>query len=487
MDDTAFDQEILIEAIPNPLSVLWDPASIKPDRSDAMHCFVIEKMPIKAFKKKYPKARTESVDVSFNNDGESYLTFQTQEEILIAEFWEKIPVKRTLALFEDGKTLDITDLDSFQLSMIPKPQQLREVDTHRVQMSIINGNEVLEGPFDWSGKYIPIISVVGDEVPNGTNIIRSGMIRAARDPQMLYNYWRSQAAESIAQAPKSPYVVTSKQIKKYKPQWETANVSPKPYLLYEPDEKAPGPPKRERPPDPPNALWQEGALASDDIKATTGIYDASLGAAGNEKSGKAINARKEQGITANYHFTDNLTRALEHAGRVLIDLIPKIYDTQRVIRILGEDDSEEFIEINTSVPGVDGQPIMLNDLSIGRFDVKVTTGPSYTTKRLEAAESMMQFVQAFPQAGQVAGDLIASNMDWPGSDEIANRLKKLIPPQLLEGEDGQDPEMQQPDPMQQKMQEYEMQNIELDLAKKQVETEGEQLDNLAKEVQLRML
>ena len=487
LDDAAFDQELLIESIPNPLGVLWDPASIKADRSDAMHCFVIEKMPIKAFKKKYPKASNDSVDVSFNNDGT--LTFQTQDEILVAEFWEKVPVKRTLALFEGGETLDITDLDDFQMSMILTPQAVREVDTHKVQMSLVNGNEVLEGPFDWAGKHIPIISVVGDEVPNGTKVVRSGMIRAARDPQALYNYYRTQAAELIAQAPKSPYLVTNKQIKKYKSQWDTANKTPKPYLIYEPDENAPGAPKRERPADPPSALWQEGALCSDDLKSTTGIYDASLGAKSNETSGKAIIARQREGDTANYHFTDNLTRALEHAGRILIDLIPKIYDTERVIRIIGEDDSEEFLEINKSVPSYDGEPVLLNDLSAGRFDIKVTTGPSYTTKRIEAAESMMAFVQAFPQAGQFAGDLIASNMDWPGADVIAQRLKKIVPPELLEGEDGENPEAQQPqqpDPMQQQMQQFQLDSMQADIAKKQADAEGAQIDNIVKQVQLSM-
>lgn len=484
LDDAAFDQEILIEGIPNPLSVLWDTASIKPDRSDAMHCFVIEKMPIKAFKKKYPKASTDSVDVSFNNDG-SYLTFQTQDEILVAEFWEKIPVKRTLALFEGGETLDITDLDEFQMSLIPPPMDVREVDTHKVQMSLVNGNEVLEGPFEWAGKHIPIISIVGDEVPNGTQIIRSGMIRAARDPQTLYNYWRSQSAESIGQGTKSQWLVTHKHIKKNKNAWDNANKSPKPYLPYEYDENAP-PPQKIDPPTPPNALWQEGALCSDDLKSTTGIHDASLGAKSNETSGKAILARQREGDTANYHFTDNLTRALEHAGRILIDLIPKIYDTERSIRILGEDDSEEFLEINKSVPSYNGEPALLNDLSAGRFDIKVTTGPSYTTKRIEAAESMMAFVQAFPQAGQIAGDLIASNMDWPGAEAISSRLKKMVPPEFLEGEDGEEQPPPQPDPMQQRMQEFQLESMQADITKKQAEAEGAQLDNIVKQVQLSM-
>lgn len=504
LDDSAFDQEILMETIPNPMAVVWDPAAIKTDRSDAMYCFVIEKMQRKEFEKKYPNAKAASVDVSFNEN--SGLVYSSSDEVLIAEYWVKVPTKKTLAMFEGGQTLDITDLSPENLFALPPIIMQREVDTFKVQQYLVTGDDVLEGPNEWAGKHIPIVSVVGNEYPMGNEIVRAGMIRAARDSQQMYNYMRTAAMEAIAQAPKTPWLVTKDMIKKHKPLWDVANKTPSPYLVYDVDPAAPGAaPKRERPADPPSALWQEGALSSDDMKATTGIYDASLGSRSNETSGKAILARQREGDVANYHFTDNLTRALEYAGHILIDLIPKIYDTQRVVRILGEDDTEQFAHINTTVINVDGEPMVMNDLSVGRFDVKVSTGPSYTTKRIEAAESMMQFIQAVPGAGQVAGDLIAKSMDWPDSEVLADRLRKMVPPQLLEGEDGQEqqqPAPQPPDPIQQEMQQLAKHKVELELAKiesevlknkasiakTQSETEGVQIDNAAKagQVQLSM-
>jgi hypothetical protein len=487
MDDTAFDQEIKIKRIANPLSVYWDPASVEPDRSDAMFCFVVESMPIETFRAKYPKAKEVSVDV-YKDNSQTGLFWATSDNILVAEYWCKKPVKKQLALMQDGTTLDVTDLSEEELQFLPI-QAIREADSHKIEQSIVTGAEVLDGPNEWAGRYIPVVPIVGTEIPLHDQTVRHGMIRFARDPQRLYNYWRTAAAESIALAPKAPWLVTKEMIAAYKGIWDSANTSARPYLVYKPDPNAPGSmPKRERPADPPNALWQEGALASEDMKATTGIYDASLGAKSNETSGKAIIARQREGDTANFHYTDNLQMSLERAGRILIDLIPKIYDTERIVKILGEDESEEFVPINTVAYAENGEPVLLNDLSTGRYDVRVNIGASYATKRAEAADSMMQFIQALPQAGQVAGDLVAKNMDWPGAEDIAKRLEMLLPPEMKE-----DQEAQQPDPMQQAMQEMNIRNIQAETQeteakanKATAEAEGVQLDNVAKKAQLEM-
>lgn len=482
-DDTTFEQEILIRRIPNPLNVLWDPAAVMPDRSDANWCFVVEPLPREEFKRRYPDAKEVSANVSQYNQG-SQLYWATQDYVLVAEYWEKVPTKRKLAMLETGETLDITDLNKFQMSFLPKIVKERVVNTFKIQQSIVTGAEVLEGPNDWAGKYIPVVSIVGGEIPLNNGVVRHGVIRFAKDPQRLYNYWRTAAAESIALAPKAPWLVTPDMIKKHKGIWDTANTTARPYLVYDPDPDAPGAaPRREAPADAPAALWQEGALASDDLKATTGIYDASLGARSNETSGKAIMARQREGDIANFHYSDNLRHSLSHAGRILIDLIPKIYDTARIVRILGEDGTEDFVPINHPVMTADGHEIILNDLSVGRFDVRVSIGPSYTSRRVEAADSMMQFIQAFPQAGQVAGDLLAKNMDWPGAEELAERLKMLIPPEMR----GEQPEQQQqPDPMQNQAQQLNMASLEADVRKKHAEADKVDLENLARQVQMSM-
>jgi len=282
--------------------------------------------------------------------------------------------------------------------------------------------------------------VVGEEVHVGDRTVRHGIVRYAKDPQRLYNYWRTAAAESVALSPRAPWLVTPRQIEGQKKQWESANRGNPPYLLYSPDPSAP-PPQRIEPAYPPVALFQEAGIAADDMKAVTGIYDAGLGAQGNETSGRAILMRQREGDTGTYVYVDNLSRAIRHAGRILVDLIPRIYDTERTLRILGEDGGEGFTVINRVVPGPDG-PVTLNDLGAGKYDVEVSAGPGFSTRRLEAAESMMAFVQAVPQAGAVIADLIARNMDWPGAEAIAERLRRLLPPGL----DAETPEPSAPPP-----------------------------------------
>ena len=476
-EDTAFDQEIRIKLIRNPLSVYVDPGATEPDRSDAMWVAVTEIWPKATFKAKYPKASAEDLDVS-SDENERAIFWTAAETVRVAEYWRKVPHTKTLALLEDGSTVDITGRGEGELGMLPIVKT-REAEAYKIESFLVSGADILEGPSEWPGKYIPLIPAIGDETPLEGKTYRSSVIRFARDAQQLYNYNKTGIAESIALAPKAPYLVTPTMIGEYKSFWDNANKKPRPYLPYNPDPDAPGAkPYREHPPEMPAALMAEAQNAYDDMKKTTGIYDASLGARSNETSGIAIKRRELQGDTANYHYSDNLQRSLEHCGRVLIDLIPKIYDNERVIRILGDDESkEEFLPINKVTMGIDGMPVVMNDLSTARFDVRVTIGPSYATKRIEAAESILQFAQAVPQVGQVAPDLIAKALDFEGAEEVAKRLKNTIPPNILA--DPEDPNTQPPDPMDDPAFQLDMREKAAKSAKLEAEAEGKHLENMA--------
>jgi hypothetical protein len=442
-DDMSWDQELRIKLIPNPLSVYWDPAAVEPDKSDAKWIAVTELCPKRTFEKLYPEIAAESMPVPSDNRSDSFFWNVGGDYVRKAEFGRKVPVRRRLGLTSEGQSIDLTDVPREMIPFLPPIVRERVVDTYRIEQFVCSGSAMLSEITQWPGKHIPIVPVFGSEVPLERGVVRHGLIRFAREPMQLYNYYRTAVAEAIALAPKAPYIATVKQIAKYKAMWAEANRTPRPVLLYEPDERVPGgKPQREHPPEVPAALMQEAAIAREDIKAVTGIYDPSLGNKSNETSGRAIIARQREGDTANYHFADNLNRALEHTGRILIDLIPRIYDNERVVRLMGEDDSEEFAPINRVLYGEDGQPVMVNDLSAGRFDVRVSIGPSYSTKRMESADAMLQFVQAYPGAAPLIGDLIAKNMDWPGAEEIAKRLRNAVPPQILADPD--DPQAPQP-------------------------------------------
>lgn len=451
VDDNTFDQELAVEVIPYPLAVYWDPAAVKPDRSDAMWCIVCDMVPRATFKSKYPNAIPVSVNDFRSANITNGLFWATMDYVLVAEYWCKIPVMRTLAGFKNGEAIDITDMSMQQLAQLQMQNgpvvQKRQAKGYTVEQSLVTGVEVLDGPRKWPGKHIPVVPVIGDEVPLERLTIRHGLVRHARDPQQLYNFYRSAAAEHIALSPKSPYLVTDKMIGQHKRQWDTLNSTNRPYLGYTPDEKAPGAkPERIAAPEPPQALWQEAQVATDDIKATTGIYDASLGAKSNETSGIAIKRREAQGDTANFHYQDNLVRSLEQCGRILIDLIPKIYDNQRVARLMSESGEEQFAPINHEVMGQDGQPVLINDLSVGRYDIRVVVGPNYATKRLEAADAMIELMGKLPP--ELAAPLAyfaVKNMDIPEGEQAAASIKNMLPPQAFA--DPNQPPPPPPNPM----------------------------------------
>jgi hypothetical protein len=306
-----------------------------------------------------------------------------------------------------------------------------------------NGFEVLEKAQVFPSRFIPIIPVVGEEYSVGEHMVRHSVIRFAKDSQTIHNYWLSTQTEHLALQPKAPFVATAKQIQKYADVWKTANTSNHSVLIYDVDPAAPNSrPMREQPPASSAAFSEQIARAGEGMKATTGIYAAGLGAQGNETSGKAIMARQREGDVGTFEFRDNLNASVEHTGRILVELIPVIYDTPRMVRILGEDGEEDFAEINK--PSMDpqtGEQKVENNLKLGEYGVQVRSGPSYTTRRQEAAESMLQFVQTMPQAASMVMDLVAKNMDWPGADEFAERFKKMLPPNIQPETD--DPEEQQ--------------------------------------------
>ena len=259
----------------------------------------------------------------------------------------------------------------------------------------------------------------------------------------------------LALAPKAPFIGYGGQFEGYEQQWKTANTTNWPYLEVNPDVtdgagSALPLPQRAQPPMASSGLLQAKAGAAEDVKNTTGQYNASLGMTSNERAGKAILARQREGDVGTYHYVDNLARAIRHVGRQLVDLIPKIYDTQRIARIIAEDGESSTVKMNPmqqepvrKIVDEEGNTIdKIYNPAVGKYDVRVITGPGYATKRQEALESMAQLLQGNPQLWQVAGDLFVKNMDWPGADDLAARLARTIDPKLLNAEEDEDPALQ---------------------------------------------
>jgi hypothetical protein len=447
-DENSFDQDIRIGRIRNSFCVYMDPAIQDPCGSDAEWCFITEEIPKDTYERLYPDAEPISSVLQRGVGDAALNNWINRDTVRIAEYFYKDHSKATLNLYPGNQTAFEGSPEAKQLEMLGlQPIRTREVDVQRVKWIKTNGYEILEEQ-EWPGKWIPVVRVIGNEFEVEGRMYVSGLVRNAKDAQRMYNYWVSQEAEMLALAPKAPFIGYGGQFEGYETQWKTANTTNWPYLEVNPDvtdgQGAVLPlPQRAPPPLAQTGLIQAKMGASDDIKSTTGQYDSSLGATSNERSGRAILARERQGDTGTYHYVDNLARAIRYVTRQLVDLIPKIYDTQRIARIIGIDGETSTVRIDPMQPEpvrkiVDQAGIVIDKIynpSVGKYDVAVTTGPSYYTKRQEAMAAMGEILQANPQLWAVAGDLFVKNMDWPGAQEIAERLAKTIDPKLLEASD----------------------------------------------------
>jgi len=453
--EDSFDQDLKIGRVRNSFSVYMDPMIHDPCGSDAEWCFITEDIPKEEYERLYPDALPISVMMSQGVGDQSLSMWMSQETVRIAEYFYIEHQKRKLNLYPDNMTaFDGTPLDKQLKAMFGKPLKSRTSEHRQVKWLKTNGFEVLEER-DWAGKWIPVIRVVGNEFEVDGQLYISGLVRNAKDAQRMYNYWVSQEAEMLALAPKAPFIGYGGQFEGYETNWKTANTNNWPYLEVNPDvtDGAGNPlplPERAQPPMAQTGLIQAKMGAGEDIKSTTGQYDSSIGATSNERTGRAILARQNQGDTSTYHYVDNLARAVRYTTRQLVDLIPKIYDTERVARIVGLDGEVGMVKINPNQPEpvrVIKDPITGLDIekiynpSVGTYDVVVTTGPSYATKRQEAMEAMQMILQTNPQLWGVAGDLFIKNMDWPGAQEMAARFAKTLDPKVLDNTD-ESPEAQ---------------------------------------------
>ena len=443
-DDDTFEQDIKIGRVRNSFSVYMDPTIQDPTGADAKWCFVTEDLTKAEYTRLYPDAAPITTLQSLGVGDQSISNWLNEDTIRIADYYYIDYDRATLNQYPGNQTaFNGTPEDKMLRGMFGKPVKSRESDRPRVKYCKINGYEIL-AENDWAGKWIPVIRIVGNEFEVDGRLYVSGLVRNAKDAQRMYNYWVSQEAEMLALAPKAPFIGYGGQFEGYENQWKTANTQNWPYLEVNPDvtdgQGAVLPlPARAQPPMASSGLLQAKAGASEDIKSTTGQYNASLGMGSNERSGKAILARQREGDVGTYHYGDNLARGVRHIARQLIDLIPKIYDTQRVARIIGEDGETKMVKINPDQPQpvnkiVDQQGVVVEKIynpGVGKYDVVATTGPGYATKRQEALEAMAQLLQGNPQLWQVAGDLFVKNMDWPGAQEMSKRFAKTIDPKLM--------------------------------------------------------
>lgn len=430
--DDVFEQDIRINAIPNPLAVVWDQNSVDPSGADAQHVFVTDRMPRRDFKRKYPEAQAKDWDTS--DERVRAFGWDTADVVQLVSFWRVRTKKRTVAMMKDGSVRDVTDLDeeswfdevaedSDQIPMI------RDVQRKYAQMYLCTSQDILAGPYDLPISRVPVFRVPGWELFIEGDRIRWGLIRFLRDPQKLHNYWRSTIAEKLVGAPKAKWVASVEAVEGYENEWRQSHLTDDPLLRYNGSSGAP--PVRVAPMEMEPALIEQAGVASQDLREVSNLHEASFGQTSNEVSGRAITARQRVGELGTVIYQDNLNIAIEEAGKVIDQLIPFVYDTPRMIKTLGPD---MLTEKQVPVNGYNNDPESV-DITCGKYAITVTTGPSYTTRRVEAREEMMNMVNAMPQVMAVAADKIVEAQDWPGADEIAQRLRSQLPAGMVSQED----------------------------------------------------
>jgi len=475
-DEKSFDQVLKIKSIKSAAaSVFYDPSSKDELKRDAQWMMVTTDMDIDVFKAKYPNATAS--DLTKLPSG--YLQdWQTRNTVRVADYWVKVPCIKETVLMSDGSIYELNDKTVSVLDDLAEQGitvvKTRKIRTHKVMMYKISAAEILAGPFEWAGKHIPVVPVFGYNAWIDGQHYYFGMVRHAKDSQRVYNYATSQAIETSALTPKDPYWVTPKQIKGREREYETFNLKNKPFMVYNPDPDEPGPPKRTGAPSVQAALISQVQQADADIQSTTGQYAPALGDQQTDQSGRAILALQRKANASTYELIDNLAKAVEWTGEILIDLIPKIYDTERMVSIMSEDEVVDNVIINqTIIDKETGREVVLNDLSKGRYSVASTIAPSFATQRVEQLNVLNKLAQSNPLFATVAPDLIAQSLDFPFSDDLKKRIRiQLIKQGIVQPTEDEAKELakqMQPSPQEQ---------IDLKMSMLQLEQQAALVDNL---------
>lgn len=491
--DDSFDQDIYIEQIDNPFTVYFDPNSSQPDGSDAEKVLITTVIPKKVFKKMYPNAEIDQ-GFTMRGTGDQNSEWIMKEDIRLAEYFytERKAIK--LCLLSDGTSVEESDLPPQEVLDASGITILDKRDSYKKQIKWckLTAMQVLEEG-EWAGKYIPIVPVYGQETVVEAKKKRFGLVRMAKDPQRMYNFWQTSLTESVALAPKAKWLLAEGQDEGHENEWAQANIKSMPVLRYKQtdiDGKPAPVPQRLQPEPPPTGVMAAAQSMTTDLMQVVGIFDPAQLPTGN-LSGKALQGQQQQVDMTNFHYYDNLTRSIRQTGRIILDLIPKIYDKERVMRIIGDDGKPEILTINQYGQDEEGIDRILNDVTVGEYDIVMDTGPGYNSKRQEAVDSMMALFAADPTLIQQAGDLLVRNMDFPGADTIADRLAVNNPLAKVDDKSKVPPRVQmelqqlsaQNQQLQQAVQELQMvikQRQDIEGVKQDAETKRKLMDVTAK-------
>lgn len=433
----SFQQCVKILPVYSRFAVYPDPSSTDPAGLDMQWCFVTTRMSHDAFCSRYEKEPAEVALWAGYGDSE----WVTRDEVMVADYYYKTIESLTIVQFPDGTVLEKTP----ELGELDPTWPTRETRRTTVQWVQLCGYAVLQKT-RWPGQYIPVIRVEGQRLDLDGRARRTGMVQASADSAFAYDVYASAEMAAIMLAPKAPYILYAEQIAGFEGHWNQANDGHMPYLPVKAivvNGQLLPPPQRQVAEPAIQAITQARMGAAADLQASLGMFDASLGAPSNEVSGKAIDARKVEGEQTNYSYAANLAWSIRACGVQILDLLPKLYAGPTDLRQIGPDGAVTMTKVNQPRTDSQGQPQEALMLGKGSYDVVISAGPSYETSRMETSEKLGTMLAAVPpEIQRYFMDTWAGSLDFPGSQDLANRLRTLVPPEALQASEGQKPEQQ---------------------------------------------
>jgi hypothetical protein len=475
VDSRLNDHDIRIKSVVNPLAVTFDPDSIEPDGQDADCAWMETMMPEAAFKRRWPKAKPMKMGDRFY-DGKA---------VTVCQYFERTYSKTSRIIATDGTEYAE---DDYHEANKGRPDKIEVHDTYmqdtpKVVWSWWNGEEILEET-PYAAPYIGIVPVYGNLLWIEGKRQVCGMTRRMMDSCRAYNYARSAEIEAVALMPKAPWVAADAAIGPFQARWDRSNTENAAVLPYRhvDDNGEPIPkPERQDPPQigPAYTLLSQQALQ--DVQASVGMYKANLGQNSNAKSGVAINKLQTEGDTATFHYIDNLSRSIEQVGRLCVSLIPTYYDRERVARILHIDGKPKAVRIDPNMQQAHdetGDVLAINP-AVGSYDVRVKTGPSYTSMRQEMADRLVQMGQSNPPLAAALSPLVLQMADMPGAEKAIKVAMALLPPEVRSAYDEEGGQPQIPPQVQQQMQGMEQQIQQAEQIMQQMQAEIQKLEAAA--------
>ena len=436
--DSGFEQTIKIARVPNTMGCYLG-QHLMPDGSDAKEGWIFDQIPMDEFKRRWPKAAASTADFDQLPAGAKTFWYSDKEYVTVCEYFYVEESEREYVALEDGTSGYADEIGEEPASPVANSRMQTE---RKVRWCIHSGIEILEKR-DWAGKYIPIVEMIGREAFVDGKRQLWGLVRPSKDSLRMYNYWASTMTEKMALAPKAPFIGAVGQFATASERWKQANRVNYATLEYDAIEvngNAVPPPKRQEPTQMEAAIIGAMQIIEHDVQTSLGMFKASVGESESQQSGRAILALQRESDTSTFHFHDNASKSIRHLGRILVDLIPKVMDTRRVVRILGEDDEANTVTLNpeqeqAKVDIDTGNGIKsIYNLGVGTYDVTITTGPSYNTKRMEAAAVFSELAKGAsdPASAAAMRYLTVKNSDFTNSDEATKVLKALLPPPALQ-------------------------------------------------------